>query len=494
MASFELIASSTSSQSLGASETGIVGVGVTLSGSIGLTGDNTNIVNAGAIMVGTSQAISGSSFSGLNLNNAGLIMAIGNAINVGTSGSSTTADSDITNSGTISSVDGTAIDVGGGSVDIHNTGTITSGSFAIQFSGNNVANETNEVFNGGLIAAGGAIYVSNGKQTTIKNVAEIQGNIQSTLAYMGITNEGEIFGTIYGGSNGLNVNNTGTIYGNVQFGDTTNGYLVNYSRITGQVIVDDAATDARIDNHGTIGSITMGGSDCDINNWGTVSDRIFGGDGNDQISNRGQMLDDVNLNAGDDTFYGGSGFSTRVFGDAGNDGIYGGRADENLIGDVGDDSIGGADGHDYLSGGSGEDEIYGGNGNDWLYQDAGNGALFGGAGNDSLSGGIGRDTLQGDLGRDIFTFGSVDFSPPSGPDRITDFKRGQDKIDLQYLITDTFRFAGKAGFTGGAVESVRYKVVGNTAQVLIDSDGDRDVDLRINLTGINLLTAGDFIL
>ena len=75
------------------------------------------------------------------------------------------------------------------------------------------------------------------------------------------------------------------------------------------------------------------------------------------------------------------------------------------------------------------DVIFGGNGNDSLYGGDGYDTLAGGAGNDYLDAGPGNDSLIGGAGNDIFAFTTRQF----GNDTITDFKQGQDKVDLSFL-------------------------------------------------------------
>src|SRR6187455_2495785 len=64
-------------------------------------------------------------------------------------------------------------------------------------------------------------------------------------------------------------------------------------------------------------------------------------------------------------------------------------------------------------------------GNDSLSGESGADLLFGGNGNDNLTGGSGNDTLEGGAGHDTFAF-----AEGSGQDRIEDFTRGEDLIDV----------------------------------------------------------------
>jgi hypothetical protein len=106
-------------------------------------------------------------------------------------------------------------------------------------------------------------------------------------------------------------------------------------------------------------------------------------------------------------------------------------------------------GNDQLSGGLGDDRLDGGTGNDMLYGDYGADRLIGGDGNDVLHTGDhgytapseGKQSiLTGGGGRDTFEYGfrvAYDWIIDHGysqltsvSDVITDFTRGEDKIDI----------------------------------------------------------------
>jgi Ca2+-binding RTX toxin-like protein len=115
--------------------------------------------------------------------------------------------------------------------------------------------------------------------------------------------------------------------------------------------------------------------------------------------------------------------------------LFGGAGDDTLNGDGGNDILYGGLGNDKLSGGDGDDVLVGGGGDklgdftQHTVYDDGNDVLEGGAGNDVLRGMGGNDTLTGGAGSDLFFFG-----PNEGHDVITDFKPGEDQIDLNHLF------------------------------------------------------------
>ena len=94
-----------------------------------------------------------------------------------------------------------------------------------------------------------------------------------------------------------------------------------------------------------------------------------------------------------------------------------------IIGNSSDNSIKAGKSADTISGGNGKDTILGGAGNDSIYGGNENDKLQGDAGNDTLNGGAGNDTLTGSAGSDVFVY-------ESGNDIITDYKVGEDKIQM----------------------------------------------------------------
>jgi Ca2+-binding RTX toxin-like protein len=125
--------------------------------------------------------------------------------------------------------------------------------------------------------------------------------------------------------------------------------------------------------------------------------------------------------------------------------------------------------------------------------------IAGGRGNDVLAGGGGADELTGNAGADTFRFGDASDSAPGSADRIRDFARGTDKIDLSDIDADTgtagdqaFSWIGAGAFSGAAGE-LRAQRIGGSWQVSGDIDGDGAADFLILVNGPAALTAGDFI-
>ena len=223
--------------------------------------------------------------------------------------------------------------------------------------------------------------------------------------------------------------------------------------------------------------------------------------------------------SGNDTYYGGGSFAdaptlsyasgtTGIFldltgpvmtsADHGNDiliGIFGRiigtSGDDTMIGPSYNNGFGGTRGTT-LDGRGGADALSGG-----FYADT----LLGGAGLDVLTGGGGRDILTGGADADAFVYlDRTDSAARLGIDRITDFDPGVDVIDLSAIdarpIGNTgdqaFVFIGSAAFS--AEGQVRFEQQGNKTFVLVNIEGRRGDEMRIELSGLLTLTEQDFIL
>ena len=226
---------------------------------------------------------------------------------------------------------------------------------------------------------------------------------------------------------------------------------------------------------------------------------------------------------------------------ANNDVRTGTNAANNLTGLAGNDYLKGLGGNDTLDGGHGSDLLDGGPGNDKLNGGTGvdlvaypgtaavvidlsgttdtakrggetdtligiEGAL-GSSGNDTFKGDAldnefqgkaGKDTMTGGGGRDTWDFNDVADSPAGATrDLVTDFAPGQDVIDLAGIDADStvpgnqsFRWVGKATLTGAA--QLGYFTSGGMTIVRASTDADAAAELEIQLTGVKMLTEGDF--
>ena len=165
----------------------------------------------------------------------------------------------------------------------------------------------------------------------------------------------------------------------------------------------------------------LGTAAADTLSAGTAGSLILGLDGNDSLLG-GDGNDLLFGNQGDDTLSGSNG----------DDQLFGGQGNDVVFGDSGADLLFGNTGVDTLHGGTGADTLFGGQGNDVLFGDDGDDVLFGDLGDDTMTGGAGHDTFV--------------FAPRSGHDVITDFTKGEDKIDVSAYIKagDTFTITDDA--------------------------------------------------
>ncbi|MBT9314082.1 beta strand repeat-containing protein [Leptothoe spongobia] len=216
-----------------------------------------------------------------------------------------------------------------------------------------------------------------------------------------------------------------------------------------------------------------------------MSDGVFNPDVNGVVltgDGGNNVLDGTNLN-------------DQLFGLAGNDRLKGMAGADLLEGGIGDDWLSGGAGTDKLEGGIGKDLLLGGKDRDWLFGGAdadalwggdGNDDLSGGAGNDLLVGGKGNDLLDGGLGNDVIHLGQgsdiVVLAPGNGFDILTDYRDGQDKIQLEGGLT---------------FEDLDIRKHGKfSTEIRIDKPGDpNDGEKLAKLVGIrpNKLTEDDFI-
>ena len=108
---------------------------------------------------------------------------------------------------------------------------------------------------------------------------------------------------------------------------------------------------------------------------------------------------------------------------------------------------------------------------------------------DLIIAGKGEDTLTGGTGNDCFYFNETS----EGVDTITDFKRGEDKIDISKILTSEVKYTGSDPFGDGYVKLVSFgagtivQIDFNPADVVYP----KDIAFLENVTGIN---ATDFII
>ena len=284
-----------------------------------------------------------------------------------------------------------------------------------------------------------------------------------------------------------------------------------------------------------------GNAGINVLNGGAGADSMTGGDGNDTyyVDNVGDVVIETNAVAstgGTDIVY--SYLSAYTLGanvengrilSSGTASLTGNSLGNLLYAGAGNNVLDGAAGTDTVSylyatagvtvslastiaqatGGSGSDTLLnienltGSSYADTLTGSAGNNILNGVAGNDVLIGGLGADQLTGGTGADKFVFNSLAEMGLTSTtrDTITDFKTSEgDKIDLQGVDANTalagdqaFTFLGAvSAFTGDSTGKLRF----DTATHILygSTDADTAAEFAIVLTGVNSLSATDFIL
>ncbi|MGQ0672838.1 MAG: M10 family metallopeptidase C-terminal domain-containing protein [Hyphomicrobium sp.] len=243
-------------------------------------------------------------------------------------------------------------------------------------------------------------------------------------------------------------------------------------------------------------------------------------------------LQNLALNTGDaagDSYISIEAFQLSEFSDSytangllSNDTVRAGSGNDTVSGLGGHDWLSGENGADTLNGGTGNDTLLGGANGDRLNGDADNDVLDGGLandrldggdGNDTMIGGLGADTMRGGAGFDTFRFATTQDSfvstsvvrPINSADRITDFTRGEDLIDLSAIDAiaaldgdQSFHLVDRAPVAGvrgqdwsGAIWSV---FADGTTTIFASTDADAVAEMQIMLTGKLTLTEGDFLL
>lgn len=274
--------------------------------------------------------------------------------------------------------------------------------------------------------------------------------------------------------------------------------LADYSLIEGAVRIDLAITAAQ----GTFSA----GTDQIVE----VED-LRGTDFNDQLKGDAKANKLFGL-GGFDTLEGRAGADT-LSGAAGNDILEGGAGDDSLLGGVGKrdvasyvDAPGGVNVSLAITGGqntrgagrdtlTGIEDLWGSSHRDFLTGDAKANKIDGRGGDDDIYSSLGRDTLTGGAGRDTFYFLEPGHSPTSGADTITDFRRGQDRINLEFIDANgaapgfgTFTFTlADAPFERGKAGQLRFV----DGSLFGEVSGDGVADFQIIVRGVTDIGASD---
>lgn len=153
---------------------------------------------------------------------------------------------------------------------------------------------------------------------------------------------------------------------------------------------------------------------------------------------------------------------------------------------------------------------------DFLSGDDRDNKLHGRGGSDFIIGGRGKDTLIGGTGPDTFAFqgadsggGSIIDSTTTRPDVITDFARGQDKIDLTNFSNMKLSGTSKASYVSqfqwyGFMSSpsipmgyVGYRMTSTGVDLYANpygQNGNTNPEVRISILGLSTLSVTDILL
>ena len=393
------------------------------------------------------------------------------------------------------------------------------------------------------------VFASGQATTTLTFTPDIW-NTPQTVTLVGVDdkpNDGDVTFLI----------TTSVTSGDSRYNGLRSGQGTGISNLTVTNSDDDQPDEIHGDAGGVIkNDLLLGGHGASDLYGFSGKDELHGGNGDDRLF--GGYGDDLLYGEEDNDELEGEQGSDKLFGDAGDDLIIGGTGKDSLYGGAGMDSLYGGDGNDLLDGSSDADFMDGGNGADTYYLDnakdvardssidtardvvfltsfwaggytldtgiedgvldalahnamlvgnlgdnklTGNGSdntLNGGGGADTLTGGAGADRLTGGSGNDVFCFASLaDLGLGQGRDVITDFTRGQDKIDLSLIDANLEKFGDQAfslvtsGF-GKVAGQVKYA----DGIVSINTDTDTAAEYEIQLIGKapGALSALDFVL
>jgi Ca2+-binding RTX toxin-like protein len=384
-----------------------------------------------------------------------------------------------------------------------NTGTVAGRGFGVQMEGLGVS-----LMNSGTISA-----VSPGAVSIGVHLVESVGAHLANSGLVEATGSAESAGLQLFGASQMTVMNEGTIRSTTGYGirveDAATLVLNNLGVISGNAgfrpAVQGGAQADVVTNRGTmVGDVTLGAGDDTFDGaGGTVLGEVAGGAGNDTYiidAYDFAIREAAGAGTGVDTIRSMRDFSLAVTPDVENLTLLGmavtgaGNAKNNVItGNAAANRLDGSAGGDRIDGAQGDDDIRGGTGRD---------SLTGGEGDDTLRGGADNDRLTGGADADIFVFGRAADTGNTAATRdiITDFAPGEDLIDLSRIDANAnaagnqaFAFIGGAAF-GSVAGQLRFATVSGAQVLEGDRDGNGSADFQIELSGVSALSQADILL
>lgn len=224
-----------------------------------------------------------------------------------------------------------------------------------------------------------------------------------------------------------------------------------------------------------------------------AAETIYGGSGNDRISQAGVNENDAVYygNSGNDTLISSAYADATLVGGAGDDSIYGGGVDESGRGVYGSAYMMGGSGNDFLSGGDVASTMSGGDGQDTIVSGRARDIMTGGDDADIFAFVmVGQGLAYDDDGNEMTSYSITSSNKrPYGFDRIRDFEQGEDKIALakwwtSFLPFDDFAYGDASGTRLGG----EYSTVSDRTYVY-----NEDKSFFFALDGVDSLAASDFI-
>lgn len=361
----------------------------------------------------------------------------------------------------IVSTNDTAINGTGSNHEVTVEGLVHSALYGVRL-GDSRTDDSNQIViirPGGSVGAatnfGTAGVLINGANSAIFNEGSISGYngiamgaVEGvTLGLSTIANRGTIYGaddgiTRFGSdTQALLVHNTGLLQGGVRAFNDNGSNAIETIRNRGEIVGDIfvGAGDDTVDNRdGSIeGDVDLGaGADVYTGANGTIYGTVFGGIGADRFTGNANMAEDFDGGADLDTL------DFRMLGAVvvsldGSLANAGSAAGDTYIGF---ENVNGSNaGSDHILGNAAANVINGLGGND---------TLGGGGGADNLRGGTGLDVMTGGLGNDTFRFLTfADFG-----DQITDFSSNAAGDNDRFMLTAADLGGGLAAGTLAAAQ------------------------------------------
>lgn len=494
----------------------------------GATLDNDGVISGGNAGVSYAAGVEGA-----KVTNAGTISSLlGSGIVVnGATGGGTPGLFQLVNTGTIEGATN-GVTIGKESLVLTNHGDIIGLANGISLTDDPTLDNLLTLVNTGLIQGDTAAIAATGHADSVTNTGTLAGAVQLSDGDNRFDNSGAVIGAVTAGTGNDSFTNgaTGTISGAVDLGAGANT-VSNQGQLTAGLTL--GAGDDALRNDGTIfGALTLGDGTNTARIDGLVTGDVTGGEnadtlvvrgrieggltlagGSDVLKIGGRIEGDIDMGSGTDSlrlWSGAQALTGTLDGGTGSDTLLSwidvedvfnfeeihlkGTASLRAVGDAIANTIYGNMRDNEIDGGDGTDTLWGRGGSDTLLGGLAADTIVGGRGADTLVGGEGADSLRGGQGRDIFVYEAETDSRKSAPDMILDFQRGRDKIDLSDLVDGTFGFIAKKGFSGDGTPEINYKQRDGYAEVRVDLDGDGGFEMRIEVHGVEKVTAGDFLL